>query len=287
MPIIRTEKREIKLKRPLAEISPSEFRRGLTVAPTFAWFPKAVIEGAEALPEVEAAAPLYTGEIVPWMQEAAAYNIALEGMCEDYQQAGSMLVSRVGDGLIPGVGVGSGTKSAKFTSVSATTVAGQRGAYFTAGGRSFFCPEYGKLTAITKDFLAWAAIPGIFAYQWFAALLAFLDLASTPINNRIRFASLKGLTVPNFVIVRSQYFPPPALTMHIGLTSNKAQVVGIQFRSSGNYTDVLASDSLDVPAGESTVDYFVACPGVTEFVCHLQPEDRTETVLDSLTMTPP
>jgi len=287
MPILRVEKREVKLKRPFAEIPEVEFRKGLVLAPTFTWLPKPAIEGKTVLAEVQAQAPVDGREIVPWMQEAAAYNAAFEGMCEDYVRAGSMLVSLVGDGLIPSVGVGSGTHSAKFTSVNAETVGGQGGAYFTASGQRFFCPEGGKLTAITKDFLAWAAIPGVYAWQWIAALLAWLDLANSPISERIRFASCNGLTAPNFVVVGST-FPPPAMVMHLGFTSNRSQKVAIVGRSRGDYTKELFSDSLDIPAGESTMDYFILSGlPLDAFVLHLQPQDGSETILDSLSTTPP
>jgi len=288
MPIIRVQKVEVKLKRPLAQISPPEFRRRLLKSPTFDWLPVA-IEGNEIVPEVNTQAPIDGVEIVKWMQEAAAYNAVLDAMAEEYSRAGSFFSSRVGDGLIPGVGIGSGSKAVRFSSVVATTVAGQHGAYFNLGTQRFFCPEYGKAIAALKDVLAWAAIPGRYAIQWVAALMRWLrdELASVPINDRIRFGNLGNLVAPNFFVVRSQ-LPPPAMVMSIGLTSNRNQKVAIQMRSYNDFTNVFSSDAIDVPAGESTTDYFIlGVPFVEPFVLEMQPEDGTSTVLDSLTVTPP
>lgn len=286
MPIIRVEKREIKLKRPLIDLPKPEFRRGLLKSPTLDWLPVA-IEGDEIIPEVAATAPIDGVEIVKWMQEAAAYNAVLDGMCEEYARAGSLLFSRVGDGLIPGVGVGSGAKAVRFTSVTATTVAGQRGAYAVAGGQRFFVPEYGKLTMITSDLLAWAAIPGRYSYQWVAALLNWVDLANSPISERIRFGSISGLAAPNFVVVSSS-IPPPAMMMTMGFTSDKPQKVGMQMRAAGDYTSILSSDTIEIPAGESEVSYFIlGLPVVNSFLLELQPQDNTQTVLDKLEVTPP
>jgi hypothetical protein len=291
MPIIRTQKIEVKLKRPLAEIPKPEFTRGLLQSPTFTWLPKvsSVVEGKELVSDVAAKAPTDGREIVPWMQEAAAYSAVLEAMAEEYSRAGSFFSDKVGDGLIPGVGIGSGSQAVKFESVDAEQVGSTRGAYFVVGTTRFLCPEYGSLTAAVKDVLAWAAIPGKYYRQWLAALVRWLkdELAKTPINDRIRFGGLNGLIAPNFFVVGSQ-FPPPAMMMSIGLTSDRQQKVGMVMRSSDDFTNVLNSDTLDIPAGESVVDYFIlGLPFVEPFVLQLQPENNSETILDSLTVTPP
>jgi len=288
MPIIRVQKTQVKLKRPMAQIPLPEFKRGLLKSPIFDWLPIA-ISGDEIVPEVATQAPIDGTEIVGWMQEAAAYNAVLDAMAEEYSKAGSFFSSRVGDGLIPGVGIGSGSQAVRFRSVTASTVGGQRGAYFVAGGREFFCPEYGAATAVLRDMFAWAAIPGKYAIQWVAALMRWLrdELAKTPINNRIRFANLGGLVSPNFFIVQSEV-PPPAQMVSIGFTSNRDQKVGFQMRSYSDFTSVLHSDTIDIPAGESTVDYFIfGFPFIEPWVAHFQPQPETQTVLDSLTVFPP
>jgi len=287
-PLLRVQKVEVKLKRPLEQISPPEFKRGLLRSPTFDWLPVA-ISGDEIIPEVAAQAPIDGVEIVKWMTEAAAYNAVLDAMAEEYSRCGSFFASKVGDPYIPGVGIGSGTRAVRYTSVTGRTVVEQRGAYFIVGTQRFFCPEFGAATAVLSDIFAWAAIPARYAIQWIGALVRWLrdDLAKTPINERVRFANIRGLVAPNFFVVQSQA-PPPAQMVSIGFTSNRDQKVGFQIRSYNDFTNVLSSDTLEVPAGESTMDYFIlGFPFIEPWVAHFQPESGTETVLDSLTVFPP
>ena len=289
MPIIKVQKAEVKLKRPLVDISLPEFRRGLIKSPMFEWLPVAMNKD-EVLPLIAAETPVDGSEIVPWMQEAAAMNAVLDARAEEYAKAGSFFSSRVGDGLIPSVGIGSGAQGVRFTSGTASVVSGQRGAYVVSGGKSFFCPEYSKLTMVTQDLLAWAAIPGVYAIQWLAALMSWVReaLASNPISDRIGFGTVGLLAAPNFFVVKSSVLPPPAMVMHVGVTSNKDQKIGLNMRGFSDFTKVLSSDSIEVKAGESTIDYFIlGFPVVEKFVLELQPQNGTNTILDSLTTTPP
>lgn len=271
----------IKLKRPEFDL-----KRGLVKPPILNWLPVAV-EGNTIIPQVKEVAPVDGVEVVGWMQEAAAYNAVFDSMCDEYSRLGSYLISRVGDGLIPSVGVGSGDRRVMFTSVTATTVAGQGGAYVVAKDRRFFCPEYGKATIAIEDVLAWAAIPGRYAIQWTAALLDWAELAGLPVTDRVRFGACGGLIAPNFFSCATRV-PAPMGTYRIGLTSDKPQTVAIKGRDTkGAFQDVLFEDSFDIEAGESEVIYNVfGIPFSPSFTMELQPADGTETILDYIEVFP-
>ena len=282
MSIIRTEKREVKLKRPLVDIPESEFRRGLAQSTLFPWLPTAV-SSKEVLPSVQSEAPIDGKEIVEWMQLATAEGAILDGACEDYNRLGSQLLSGSNDAYIPGLRVG----DLRGSSVIGSTVVRQGyGTVITPRG-NFNVPVGGSATGIFSDILAWARLKWAGAVQWLLSLLHWRDLASTPINERVRFPNLDGAVAPQFFKVGCM-FPPPAMMMHIGFTSDRDQRIALVGRSPGNYTNQVFSDTIDIPAGQSTMDYLlIGGLPISAFVLHIQPQDNTNTILDSLGVTPP
>lgn len=281
MPILRVEKREVKLGRRIEMISPTEFKRGLANPPIFPWL-RASIRSAEILPEVTSRVPIDCREVVEWMQIATAEYAILDGTCEDYNRLGSSLFSNSGDAYSPGVSAG----NLRGLSAKGSTVRSQGyGTVVTPKG-NFNVPVGGKATGIFSDILGWGAVNHAAPVQWTLSLLQWKELASTPIDNRVRFANLNSLVAPQFFTVGSS-FPAPVNIMSLGFTSGKDQKIAMSMRDTGDYTQVISSDELEIPAGESSMDYFIlGFPFVENFVLHLQPEDNTETVLDSLTVTP-
>jgi len=281
MPILRVEKKEVKSGRRIEMISPAEFKRGLANPRIFPWL-RASIRSAEILPEVKSRVPIDGREVVEWMQIAAAEAAVLDGTCEDYNRLGSSLLSGSGDGYIPGVSVG----NLRGTSVAGSTVISQRYGTVATPRGNFNVPVGGKATGIFSDILGWGALSYAAPVQWSLSLLQWKELASTPINNRVRFANLNGLVAPQFFTVGSS-LPAPVNIMTLGFTSDKDQKIGMTMRNIGDYTQVLSSDELEIPAGESSMDYFIfGIPFVENFVLQLQPEDNTDAVLDSLSVTP-
>jgi len=282
MPIIRTEKREIKLKRPLAEISAAEFKRDLAQSPTFPWTPTSV-SSEETLSIIQSEAPVDGREIVAWMQLSASEAAVLDGCAEDYNRLGSILSWAANDPYIPGIRVG----DLRVTSINGASVQRARGCTIVTPRGNFNCPLPGKATGIFSDILAWARLAWAGSVQWILSLLQWRDLASTPIDQRVRFANLGGAVAPQFFNVSSM-FPPPVMVMHFGFTSNRGQKVTLVGRSSGDYTKQIFSDAVDIPAGESTFDYvLIGGLPINSFVLHIQPEDNKACILDSLTVTPP
>lgn len=290
MPIIRVQKMEVKLRRPFAEISRPEFLKGLAKSPTFPWLKtEETVSSEELLPAIQSAAPVDGSEIVEWMQLAASEGALLDAVCGDYNRLGSLLLSTSSDPYVPGVRLG----DLGVQSVTGTDVGNWGGVSVVTPRGKFSLPAGGKATGIFPDILAWAANTWCGYMQWLLSLLQWKDLASTPIDQRVRFAALKNIytsniqVAPQFFIVKSM-LPPPAIMMTVGFTSNRAQKVGFQMRSTGDYTSVLGSDTLEIPAGESEINYFLlGFPFVEAFVAHFQPEDNSEIILDSLTVTPP
>lgn len=282
MPIIRVEKREIKLRRPLVDIPEPEFRRGLAASPTFPWLPTRV-SSEEVLPVIQTQSPIDGREIVEWMQLAAAEGAILDQACEDYNRLGSLLISSANDPYLPGMRLG----DLSVKSITGSNVVSAGGATVMTPSGNFNVPMGGKALGVFPDILAWARLAWAGSVQWILSLLQWRDLASIPIDQRVRFANLSGAVAPQFFNVSSM-FPPPVMVMHLGFTSNRSQKVGICGRSQGDYTSQLFSDTLDVPAGESTLDYvLIGGLPINSFVLHMQPEDGSETILDSLSVTPP
>jgi len=279
---VRIERVEVRLKRPLIDIPEVEFKRGLARPPSFPWLP-AEIASEKLLPSIQSEAPVDGEEVVSWMQLSAAEAGILDALVEDYNRLGSQLISDSGDPYIPGVRCG----DLRVPSVLGSTVLDRGyGTVVTPRG-SFNCPVGGKATGIFSDILAWARLTWAGAIQWCLSLLQWKDLASTPVSQRVRFPSLDRAVGPLFFRVRTT-IPVPVAMMSIGLTSNASQTMSFWMRSDADYTSVLSSGTFDLPAGESAIDYVIfGFPFVEPFVLHLQPGDNTETVLDSLTVTPP
>jgi hypothetical protein len=262
----------------------SEFDlKGRLMKPSLLPWAPIEVDSSLALPAIADAAPL-AHDVVEWMQKAAADVAVFDAMCEDYNRLGSQLVSSSGDGYIPGVKAG----DIRGQSVEGGTVRARGyGTVITPAG-SFNVPVKGKATYAKGDILAWAALPdpgtGI---QWVLTLLQWLELATAPISERVRFASSSGLVAPNFFSIPATF--APIRTLRIGMTSDKPQTIAIRGRGAkGAFQSVIFEDSFSIDAGESEVVYnVVGVPFVGAFTLELAPSDNTQTILDYIEIIPP
>ncbi|MBO3754976.1 MAG: hypothetical protein FGF53_08920 [Candidatus Brockarchaeota archaeon] len=257
--------------------------KGRLMKPSLLPWAPVEVDSSLALPAIAEAAPL-AHDVVEWMHVAASDIAVFDAMCEDYNRLGSQLVSGSGDAYIPGVKVG----DIRGESVSGYTVRARGYGTVTTPAGSFNVPVKGKATFAKGDILAWAALPdpgtGV---QWVLTLLQWLELATAPITERVRFAGSSGLVAPNFFSIPSTL--APVRTLRIGMTSDKPQTVAIRGRGAkGAFENVIFEDSFNIDAGESEVVYNVfALPFVGAFTLELQPSDHTQTILDYVEIIPP
>ncbi|MCR8463639.1 MAG: hypothetical protein QXH55_05625 [Candidatus Korarchaeota archaeon] len=273
---IRFELVDVKLKSEKVDL-----KSGLLKSLTLPWAP-IEIDSSKALPKIAEAVPLGT-DVVEWMQMAAADVAVFEAMCEEYNRAGSELVSDSGDANIPGVRAG----DIRGESVNANVVR-SRGYGTVITPRGNFNVRIGsKVTFAKADILAWAALPFTYGVQWLLTLLQWKDLARAPITNRIRFASSHGLVAPNFFLIPATF--APIRTLRVGITSDNRQTLTIRGRGTkGSYENVLFEDKVDIDSGENEFIYNVfGFPSVGAFTLEIQPQDNTQTVLDYIDIFPP
>lgn len=268
-------------------LSRSDLISDLKRSPILDWVP-ASIDSNDVLPTVQELAPL-APDIVEWMQIATANNAVLQGTAEDYARAGSMIAVGSGDAYSPGAS----TTGIYAVSITADTLRSRGQGQCVIGGQTFSVPAGGKTTIIGRDFLAWASIPdvGTEPLQWIMSLMNWLELARSPINTKIRFASLSGpsatgLVAPQFLVV-STAMPSPLVILTIGTESDKPQTLTLTGRALGDYTTELFTLPVSIPEGEIQTRIFVrGIPTVQPFVLQMQPEDQTQTVLTSVTTQP-
>jgi len=277
---IRVEFKGVTLKSPKVDL-----QTGLMKPKTLFWV-RNVIDSRKAYEQIASEVPVDGTEIVPWMQYASADNAVFEAMAEEYNRAGSQLLSGSGDAFVPGVRVG----SLVGKSEPAIVVAQRGHGIVSTPYGEFKVPYKGKTTIATKDLLGWAAFPFSSDFrQWVLTLLQWTDLAKAPISERIRFGSSHGLVAPNFFKVGPRA-PLPFNIMKIGVTTNKPQKMQIKGRGlpgQGSVDEVLFEDEIELNEGQNEfIYYYWGFPVAPTIVLELQPEDYTETVLDYIDLIP-
>jgi len=236
----------------------------------------------EILPEIQSMASIDGREVVEWMQISAAENVVMQARIAEYNALGSQMTGTSGDPYIPGVIV----EDIKFQSIMGVDVATQGYAPVITPRGNFNVPNLRKSTGIFRDLISWGSISyNIGGIQFISNLLKWKDLATTPIRQTVGFyMDNKGNTAPLFFV---QQPTRPALTVVVKqtYTSNDKQTITINFRDPTNYTKVLGSKQVDVPAGTAEVSYTVsAFPYVPPVVAELQPKDNVQTKLESYTV---
>lgn len=237
----------------------------------------------EVLPLIQSMAPIDGREVVEWMQISAAENVVMQARIAEYNALGSQMTGTSGDAYVPGVVV----EDIKFQAIMGADVATQGYAPVVTPRGNFNVPNLGKSPGIFRDLISWGSISyNVGGIQFTGNLLKWKDLASTPIQQTVGFyMDKKGNTAPLFFV---QQPTRPALTVVVKqtYTSNDKQTITINFRDPTDYTKVLGSKQVDVPAGTAEVSYTVsAFPYVPPVVAELQPKDNVQTKLESYTVT--
>jgi len=279
VPNLKVEFKGVRLVSDIIDLS-----KGLMKPQTLFWVNN-VIDSGRAMGQISREVPIDGVEVVEWMQLCAADRAVFEAMAEEYNRAGSRLLSGSDDAYTPGVRVG----DIRGESVVGSTVLSRRyGNVITPHG-TFRVPVGGKTTIATKDLLAWAALPWCSTVQWLLTLLQWKELAKAPISERIRFGSSHGLVAPNFFKVGPRA-PLPLCVMKVGITSDKPQTIKIKGRGlpgGGSVDEVYFEDEVEIDAGQNEfIYYYWGFPVAPTITLELQPEDKTETVLDYIEVYP-
>jgi len=262
-------------------ISLDELKSGLRKPKLLPWAPIG-IDSRDILPTIEELAPL-AHDVVPWMQHAAANLAVLSGAAEDYARAGSQIAVAAGDPYIPGVS----TTGISTVSVSGDTMRSQGYGQAVLGDSVFNIPAGGKKTLVTSNSLGWASISDIgTGIQWVMNLMNWLNLARSPIGDKLRFSSTNAMVAPQFVMV-STVIPTPLHMLTLGIQSDKTQTMSLTGRSASNYTQDLFNLDIEAPEGESVMTIFVrGIPIVIPYVLEMQPEDDTQSSITTLYTQP-
>jgi hypothetical protein len=216
-------------------------------------------------------------EIVEWMQIAHADKLTLSARALEYNRAGSEMAYDSGDSYIPGVSV----EDLKFQKDKGATVKSRGyGIAITPRG-NFNLPTLKKATGVFKDLISAATMSYCGGAQWNGNLLKWKELAATPIKTTVGFfCDRAGNIAPNFF---EQLPPRPALSVTVRQTfsSNDAQTITMNFRDPTDYSRVLGTKTVDIPAGTSQVTWTMsAIPYVPPTVAEIQPQDDTETSME-------
>ena len=253
---------------------------GLLGAPEFEGAPVTLDYGAieSYMKEI---APIGEAEIVEWMHSAAACNCVLSARMEEYKRAGSAIVAASDDPYIPGLKV----EDLKVRSELARTVADRGYGIVETPAGNFNCPVPGKATGVFPDLLCWSSVVEAFLVQWTSALVKFRELATNP-ESKIGFVNTRGLTAPLF-FGHSTSLPVPINLVEMSVSSDKAQTLSMNARSTDDYTDVMFSDRFALSKGENAISHQVlGFPFVVPMVIELQPENETSTVLNYYRVSP-
>jgi hypothetical protein len=248
---------------------------GLMRSPLRPDFPT-TLNPADHLPRIRQIAPIDGTEIVEWMHNAFAENIALTARVEEYNRLGSQLVGTTGDCAVPACIV----EDVRFRIQPGSEIQSQGYAVVVTPRGTYNVPVGRSQTGIYTDLLTWASVPNVFSFQWVGVLLKWRELAETPINQTVGFYMDSACnTAPQFFLTTPPR--PKVMARHvITLSSNKDQKVKLVYRNPNDYTKVISDFIVDVPQGTSDIIVtFVGFP-VPPMVAEIQPERCVQTKLE-------
>lgn len=219
--------------------------------------------------------PIDEPDVVEWMIDATAASAVLLARCNEYERAGSMLLSCCDDPYIPGVRV----EDIYFARDQGSVVASRGQAVVVTPQGNFNCPVPGKTSITTKNILAWACVLKAWIKQWVGALLKWKDLAVNPAS-RIGFANVGGMVAPQFFGHQASRRAFRNI-VEMSIMSDKPQTVKLTYRAPTDYSAVLGSASVKLNEGQNVLRFKVrSIFGVPPMVVELQPENGTKCVLD-------
>lgn len=222
-------------------------------------------------------------EVVDWMLGAFVDNVTLSMREIEYNLAGSQMVSKSGDGYIPGVRV----EDIHVKSQVGRTV-NNHGYYIVITPRgNFNVPIKKKAIGIFKDLLTWGSNSYLGSVQFTANLIKWKDLVTTPITKTIGFFMDRwGNIAPNFFVQKPRR-PSLSVTSTIQLGSNDSQTIRLNFLDPTDYTNVVGTKSFDIAPGTSNITFtLTAIPFVPALISQIQPTDGVGTQLNSYDTTP-
>jgi len=230
---------------------------------------------------VERMAPIKDPAVVEWMQFSGTEDLICEMTQEEYRRAGSDLIGKSEDGYIPGCRL----EDISFKSERGEIVAERGKAVLKTPHGDLDVPVPGKTTGVFKDLLCFAAITNAWPVQWAGTLLKWKTLTKNP-DSRIRFPSFKGLVAPQF-IGHEPGAPSPLNLVTVDVSTDKPQKMKIKYREPSDYTQEIASQEIDLEKGRNEVSYLLLLiPYVPTMAVELIPEDMTQTILNSYSVTP-
>lgn len=228
-------------------------------------------------------APIEDPAVAEWMIGSGANDLICEMVEEEYKRLGSSLVTRADDPYIPGCKL----EDMNFRSETGRVVTERGYSVVETPRGDLSVPVPGKAVGIFEDILCWGAVTDAWLIQWSGVLVKWKSLATNP-SSRIRFPNFNGLVSPQF-IVHEPEGPSPLNFVNMKITSSRAQNLGVTYRETGDYTQTILNTNVSLGEGENNVAYnLIVFPFVPTMVVQLQPEDQTETILDSYStsMTP-
>ena len=249
-------------------------RIAVEASPIFPRFGK-VLEAEDVMVRVEEECPVDGTEIVSWMQDAPAAEIVASARQVEYNKH-SLWDYKGGDPAAPGIRMG----SLRFNSEPGYRVRRIGGMLVSPEG-SRRMPMNSSRDIITRDFLGWAAIGPAYGYQWFGFLSQVKRLANK-IETPTGFMSYRGMKAPQYALAE----PPEEQTMsttEITLNLNRPQRMVLNLRNPENFTEVVDTSIIDLPAGECGVSLTLASyPAVPPLVYQMTPPSGVVnyTVLD-------
>lgn len=247
--------------------------QALKPSPLFPQFGKAVAT-EDVVQRIATGIPEDGTEIVAWMHVDTATKVVNTAREEEYN-VHSQFVTSSGDPNIPGVR----TRSMSFRRIDGYTYNRQGYATVVSPAGSLNVPRLSLRPIIGNDFLGWAYAGTGYWCQWHGVLGEFTRLADR-ITQAVGFPNLFGRVAPFFVLQQPDRQTERARVRMI-FNSDKPQRVRITFRDPNNYRRVIDEGWIDIPAGQSTVEYYVASyPAVPPVVNHMQPADGTRSVLN-------
>jgi len=223
-----------------------------------------------------AEAPVDGAEIVEWMHYSGPDKYILSARQLEYNRLGSELVSDSGDPYIPGVAV----EDIAFLGEKGDTVnAKGYGTAMTPLG-NFRIPSLKKGYGIWRDLITAGSMTYLGSIQWGANLLKWKELARTPIETPVGFfMDTRGNVLSNFF---EQLPPRPKFRIRVlqSFLSSVEQTLILNFRDPTDFSKIMTSTSVDIPAGVSEVSFIiVSFPYVPPMVVEIAPSDGVETSL--------
>jgi len=269
--------RNFSFARPVVRLITEVFdlrRIRLEVSPLFPWLGK-VLATEEAAEKVRQRVPADGTEIVEWMHDSAASLAVMSAREVEYNKH-SQVEARSGDGYIPGV---------RLSSLAFERIRGYE--YWDRGYARVVTPEgmlnvprMGLIPAVGKDFLGWAFAGPKSWIQW-TGVLAELRRLADRITSPVGFPNLWGRTPP-FWLLQQPSRETERAEVAVVVDSDRDQRLRVAFRDPNDYRRVIDAGEIDIPKGRSEVRYVVASyPAVPPVVSEMQPEDNTQTVLNS------